>query len=221
MHWTVAQHLHTSDWPIQPKSCSTSGTGIINVHSCYITTVERTEQISKEQESFTEQDDTARSCLTNREWHVVIRVGVLPWASEISYHLGELWKRAGRGLMNVAWWSAAWKSVRHHEQVKQTKSAVKREAEGSEREEVVWEMRGEARLRHERGPSTHGGPHHAACGRQRDPAHSSRFCEDHGAAKLWAATVKHPSASHQSSLCLHQSSHRLVSMGKGTWSLLC
>lgn len=49
-----------------------------------------------------EKDNTARSCLTKREWHVAIRVGVLPWASEISNHLGALWKRTGRGLMNVA-----------------------------------------------------------------------------------------------------------------------
>lgn len=78
MHWLTAQHLHIVDWPIQPNSCSKPGTGMLSVYSWYITTAERTEQISEKQESFMEQDNRARSCLTNREWHVAIRVGVLP-----------------------------------------------------------------------------------------------------------------------------------------------
>lgn len=216
----MAQHLHTLEWPIQLKSCSKSGIGIVNVYSWYITTAERTEQISKKQESFMEQDNIARSCLTNWEWHVVIIVGVLPWASEISYHLGELWKRAGRGLMNVAWGSVAWKSVQHREEAKQTKRAVKRETEGSEREEVVWEMRGEAQFQHERGPSTHGSPHCSACGKQRDPSHL---------ALLWRSQCcKALGCHHKTAICLSPVlvslsvfTQRCVSMRKGAWSLLC
>lgn len=163
MHWLTAQHLHAVDWPIQPKSCSKPGTGTLSVYSWYITTAERTEQISEKQESFTEQDNRARRCLINREWHVVIRVGVLPWAS---YHLGELWKRAGRDLIPVVQGSVAWKSVRFCEQAKRKKSAVKRETEDSEREEAEWEMRGEGQFQHERSSSTHGSPR-SVCGRLR------------------------------------------------------
>lgn len=99
MSWPTAQHLHILDWLIQPKSCSKSGTGTINVYSWYMTTAKRTEQSSEKQKSFMEQDNTARSCLTNRAWHVVITVGDVPCASEFSHHLGELWER-----QEEDWW---------------------------------------------------------------------------------------------------------------------
>lgn len=104
MHLLIAQHLHTFEQPIQPKSFSKPVwhhkcmCGTINVfHSIYNT------EISKKQEFFRVQDNTSRSCLTNRKCRVVIRAGAFPLDNEIYHHLGELWKRAGWGLMNVVW----------------------------------------------------------------------------------------------------------------------
>lgn len=71
--------------------------------------------------------------------------------------------------MSVVWESVAWKSAWHHEQGEQTKSAVRREREGDEKEERLCGRRGgEAQLQPDRGPSTCGSPHRPACGRQRD-----------------------------------------------------
>lgn len=181
-------------------------------------TTQRTEQISKKQECFTVQDNTSWSCLTNREWHVVIRAGVFPLASEISHHLGELWKKAGRGLMNVVCGSVVRKKVWQTEQAKQTKRTVKTETEGSEREEAVWEMRGEAWLQHERGPSTHDGPHHSVCERLKDPCTSVKT----KALQSFGLPPQN-SCLHLTSPLMwpHQLSQRGVSMGKGAWSLLC
>lgn len=133
---------------------------------------ERTEQISKKQECFTVHNNTSRSCLTNRKLCVVTRAGVFPLASEIPHHLGELWKRTGRGLMNIVGGSVGQKEVWQAEQAKQTKSAAKTETEKSKREEAVWEMRVAAWLQHERGLSTHYSPHHSVCGRLKNPCTS-------------------------------------------------
>lgn len=53
---------------------------------------QRTEQITKKQECFTVQDNTSRSCLTNRKCCVVIRAGAFPLDNEIYHHLKALKK---------------------------------------------------------------------------------------------------------------------------------
>lgn len=163
----MAQHPFRLGWQTLPKSHSKSGTGITNLCVWWcITTAERTEQLRKKWELHTARQYSQE--LLSEQSDVLIVAGALPWPSEVSYHLGELWKIRKKlnercvGECGMKECLTSWARRADKECSQEGKRR------GWKGREVVWETRGEAQLQPDRGPSTCGSPHRPACGRQRD-----------------------------------------------------